>query len=78
LGLSNQIRDLEKKFDRLISESKVEDDRRIRVNNFIVKVDEVVNKLHKNFNEIRRELYRIVLDKILKDNEKIEKFISSL
>jgi hypothetical protein len=49
----------------------MEDERRLRVNNFIVRVEEVANKMRKSFGEIRRELYRIVLEKILKDNEKI-------
>jgi hypothetical protein len=65
------MRSLERKLSSLLRKNKMEDERRLRVNNFIVRVEEVANKMRKSFGEIRRELYRIVLEKILKDNEKI-------
>ena len=34
--------------------------------------------MRRNFQETRRELYRLVLEKILKENEKIEKMIADL
>jgi hypothetical protein len=62
------MRSLERKLSSLLRKNKMEDERRVRVNNFIVRVEEVANKMRKSFGEIRRELYRIVLEKILKDN----------
>jgi hypothetical protein len=35
-------------------------------------------RMRRNFQETRRELYRLVLEKILKENEKIEKMIAGL
>jgi hypothetical protein len=43
-----------------------------------VKVDEVLAKMRRIALEVKRELYKVVFDKIMKDNEKIEKLISGL
>lgn len=70
-----QIKQLEARLEKLVN-PKTEGG--IRIVCFEVKVDQVFAKMKRINFEVKRELYKVVFDKIIKDNEKIEKMISGL